>query len=184
MEDEQIISLYWRRNENAIKETQNKYHFFLMKIARAVLGNRLDCEETVNDTYLKVCNLIPNDCPEHFSAYIAKITRRLSIDVFRRKTAVKRGAGEYVLSLEELEDCETNADDPQTEAERNELKMKLNAFLRDADERDRDMFIQRYFYFYSIREIAREFSVSESNAKTILFRMRKELKDFLQREGY
>jgi len=184
MEDERIISLFWERNERAIRETQKKYHFFLYKMANAVLGNREDCEEAVNDTYLRVWQSIPTDKPNVFPAYLAKITRRLSIDVFRKKNAEKRGSGEYLYSLSELEDCVTDGGNPSGEAEMKELTTAINTFLEKLEKRERDIFVQRYFYFHTIREISESVALMESNVKVILSRTRKDLKEYLITEGY
>ncbi|MCH5198548.1 MAG: sigma-70 family RNA polymerase sigma factor [Oscillospiraceae bacterium] len=184
MDDLEIIELFWNRNEKAINETQKKYNSFLMRIANAVLGNPLDCEEAVNDTYLRVWDSVPSDRPGIFSAYLAKITRCLSIDTFRKLSAKKRGSGEYVYSLDELNECVTDGKNPQSEAEMKELTEKINCFLSEQNKRNRDIFIQRYFYFFSIRNIAEHFAISENNVKIILSRIRKELKEYLQTEGY
>lgn len=184
MDDTKIIELFWERNEKAITETQKKYHNFLIKIANSVLGNTLDCEEAVNDTYMRVWNSVPSDRPNIFSAYLAKITRRLSIDKFRKLSAEKRGSGEYTYSLDELNECVTDGINPQSDAEMSELTKKINNFLAGLNKRSRDIFVQRYFYFFSIRDIAEKFEITENNAKVILLRTRKELKEYLQSEGY
>ena len=105
MEDEQIVSLYWDRDENAIRETEIKYDRYLTKIAYNILNNTEDSRESVNDTYLAAWDSMPPHKPSILSAYLAKLTRRISIDCFRYRTRDKRMASEYAVSLSELGDC-------------------------------------------------------------------------------
>ena len=183
MEDAQIIDLYWARNQNAVKETQTKYAKFLQKIAYAVLFNFEDSEEAVNDTYLKVWNAIPQDRPEIFSSYLAKIVRRTAIDLYRRLHAAKR-ACEYELMLDELEESVTDGADPADEVQMHSLSQTIDRFLEDYPKQQQILFVKRYFYCQSVQEIADDCGMSQSNVKTSLFRMRGKLKDFLIQEGY
>lgn len=105
MEDEQIVTLYWNRDETAIQETQTKYDRYLTKIACNILADMEDSRESVNDTYLAAWNSIPPQRPSVLSAYLAKLTRRISIDRFRYRTRDKRRGSQYALSLSELDDC-------------------------------------------------------------------------------
>lgn len=105
MEDEQIVTLYWDRDETAIQETQTKYDRYLTKIACNILADMEDSRESVNDTYLAAWNSIPPQRPSVLSAYLAKLTRRISIDRFRYRTRDKRRDSQYALSLSELDDC-------------------------------------------------------------------------------
>lgn len=104
MQDEKIVALYWERNETAIHETEQKYGRYLTKIAYNVLADLEDSKESVNDTYLSAWNSMPPHKPEILSTYLAKITRRISIDIYRKKNRKKRQPSEYALSLEELEE--------------------------------------------------------------------------------
>ena len=110
MEDAAIVRLYWQRDEAAIRETREKYSAYLRKIAWQILANHEDCEESVNDTYFRAWNSMPPQKPGILSIYLGKLTRQLSIDLYRRKTRVKRGGSEYALSLTELEDCVSGGD--------------------------------------------------------------------------
>ena len=105
MRDDEIVTLFWKRSEDAIRQTQKKYETYLIKVALNVLSNIEDGKEAVNDTYLAVWNSMPDNRPSVLSTYLGKITRRISIDIFRRKNSVKRYASEYALSLDELKDC-------------------------------------------------------------------------------
>lgn len=117
MEDQQIVELYWRRDEEAVTETRRKYGGYLTKIADNILASREDGEEAVSDTCLRAWNSIPPDRPESLSAYLGKIVRRVSIDALRRRTRQKRGGGEYALSLSELEECVPGGPGPEEEVE-------------------------------------------------------------------
>ena len=117
MEDAAIVSLYWQRDEAAIQETKTKYGAYLGKVAWNILGNQEDCEESVSDTYLRAWESMPPQRPSLLSAYLAKLTRQLSIDRFRHKNRQKRQGSQYALSLTELEDCLSGGDTTGQEVE-------------------------------------------------------------------
>ena len=184
MEDSEIIALYWQRNEKAIAETKKKYSHFLTHIARSVLHDPQDAEEAENDTLLHVWNAIPPDAPANFTAYLAKIVRRISIDAYRRKIAVKRGKSEYAVALDELQECVPGTSDPAHEAEMRQLSKDIDRFLDMLDPRDRDIFVLRYFYTESIKTISARTGHTGNHVSVILSRLRKSLKSFLIEEGY
>ena len=107
MTDQQIVELYWNRDERAIHETDLKYRKYLYKIAYNILANEEDCEESINETYLRIWNSIPTNQPQILSAYVGKIIRELSIDIYRTRHRKKRQGSEYAVSLEELKECTT-----------------------------------------------------------------------------
>ena len=183
MEDERILDLYWQRDEAAIRETERKYGRYLTKIAYGILTNAEDSQESVNDAYLGAWNSIPPHRPGVFSAYLAKITRRCSIDIFRRRHREKRLGCEYALSLDELEDCVSAGDSPVETVELGELTRAIENYLRSLDWEARTAFIARYFFLDSIREIAACHHMSESKVKSLLFRTRKGLREYLIKEG-
>lgn len=184
MEDSKIVELYWRRDEGAVRETQRKYGRYLAKIARSILASQEDGEEVVNDTCLKAWNSIPPSRPDSLSAYLGKIARRLSIDALRRRTRDKRGAGEYALSLSELEECVPGGAGPEEELELSALSGAINAYLRTLAPQARGAFIGRYFYLDSLKEVAANYGMSESKAKSMLYRARQGLKTYLTQEGF
>ncbi len=183
MDDAKIIDLFWARNEDAIKQTNRKYRRMLYGIADSVLNDPRDCEEVLNDTYLRVWNTIPPERPECYPAYLSKITRRLSIDVYRKHTAEKRIGSNYAVSIDELYECVSNGTTPESEIETELLAKHISSFLRALPERERNIFVQRYYYGDKLLDIAREQLISESNVKAILFRTRKKLKEYLSEEG-
>ncbi|MBR1740782.1 MAG: sigma-70 family RNA polymerase sigma factor [Lachnospiraceae bacterium] len=99
MTDEEIVGLYWARSEDAVTQTQKKYEHYLTKISYNILSDFEDCRECVNDTYLAAWNSMPEHRPSILSAYLGKLIRQISIDVFRKKHSLKRHASEYALSL-------------------------------------------------------------------------------------
>lgn len=184
MEDAQIIDLYWQRKESAISETKMKYSHYLTKIAYNILQNYEDSEESVNDTYLKAWNSIPPHRPGKLAAYLGKITRRLSIDIYRKRTSQKRAGSEYTVSLSELEDCVSHDNTPEQMVETEQMARAISAYLRTLSEESRNVFVCRYFFCDSIQEIAASTSASESKVKSMLYRIRIGLKAYLEKEGF
>ena len=183
MEDRQIVDLYWARSEKAISETSEKYGRYCYSIANSILHNHEDSEECVNDTWLRAWNAMPDERPDNLSAFLAKITRNLSLNRWERLSAQKRGAGQLPLSLEELSDCIPAANDTERIVDDITLTDILNRFLSSLSAEKRKVFMRRYWYMSSIAEIAADFSISESKVKMSLLRSRKELKQLLEKEG-
>ena len=179
MMDAQIVDLFFARSEQAIQETDRKYGHFCFKIAWSILSNREDAEESVSDSYLAAWNCIPPTRPNQLGAFLAKITRHIALDRWRRRSAEKRGGGEVDVALEELEDCIAGSDTAEGTLQRKELQAALNRFLETLPERERAFFVSRYWYLRSIREISEKTGLSESDIKTRLFRTRGKLRTFL-----
>lgn len=184
MEDAQIVSLYWQRSETAIAETEQKYGSYLAKIAYNILSDYEDSRESVNDTYLAAWNSMPPHRPGVLSTYLAKLTRRLSIDLFRRKNRDKRKASEYALSLEELEDCVSGGDTTEEGVNVRLLADAIGIYLRLQPEEVRNAFLGRYYFLDPLKEVAAYCGMSESKAKTLLYRTRQGLKEYLKKEGF
>ena len=184
MDDKEIIALYQTRDENAIRQTEKKYSGYLTKIALNILGNREDGEECVNHTYFKAWNTIPPNIPAALKAYLGKITRELSIDRLRKQTSRKRGGSEYDLSLDELVECAGAGDSTQQSADLSALVELIGNFLKNCGDDERDMFVCRYYFCDSLKEIAEYFGVNVSKVKNTLFRTRAGLKKHLESEGY
>lgn len=181
MEDHRIVDLFLKRDESAIRETDRKYRAYLTHIARNVLCDREDTEECVNDTYLRAWNAIPPHEPTRLSTFLGKITRRLALDRYASRTAEKRGGGTLPLLLEEWRDCLPDQT-TDTTTDNVALRDALNRFLKNLSAEHRRMFLRRYWYLDSIRDIARQFGCGESRVKMILLRTRRELKLFLESE--
>ena len=179
MEDKRIIELFWDRSEVAIKESAKKYGRYLRRIAFNVLGNEQDCEEVENDTYLRAWNSIPPEKPNSLKGYLAVICRNLSCNRYNINTAKKRGERDGVIS--ELSDA-LPEDDGCDLAESFALRRELETFLLSLDEKTRNIFLQRYFYLYPLSAIAKGNGMKESAVSMLLFRTRKKLKEYLQKE--
>lgn len=172
MEDHQITLLFWQRNEAAICAARDKYGAYCRSIALAVLGNHEDALECENDTYLAAWNSIPPNNPQSLSTYLGKLTRRIALNRLRSSHAAKRGGGQAVISLQELGDVVTLNDDVMQRIEQRELSLQISRFLRKQPDIPRRIFIRRYWYCDSIREIAQSFGFRESRVKMILLRTR------------
>ena len=184
MDDKGIIDLYFVRSEKAISETAVKYGKYCFSIAFNILTDKEDSEESVNDTYLAAWNSMPPHKPSILSTYLGKITRRIAIDIFRKKNRQKRRASEYALSLTELEDCLESGGTPEEEMEVKLLADAINEFLRTLPRDARNLFVGRYYYLDSLKDVAEYCGMSESRAKSLLFRTRCNLKVYLEKEGF
>ncbi|MGM9627514.1 MAG: RNA polymerase sigma factor [Faecousia sp.] len=184
MEDAQIVCLYWDRNETAIRETENKYDRYLTKIAYNILYDMEDSRESVNDTYLAAWNSMPPHKPSVLSAYLAKLTRRISIDCFRCRTRGKRLPSEYAISLTELEDCLSGGNTTEEAVNVKLLADAIGIYLRLLPENARTAFIGRYYFLDPLKDVAAYCGMSESKAKSLLYRTRLGLKEYLKKEGY
>lgn len=179
MEDNKIIDLYFERDESAIEKTKTKYGRLLLSIATKILGDATEGEECENDTYLRTWHAIPPTRPDYFSAFLAKITRNLALNRIRDR--MHRAPIEAYLVFEEiseaLPDTEGDIDDDIT------LRDALNSFIGGLDKTKRLIFIKRYFYMKSIKEVAYEADVTVTAAKVILSRTRKQLRKYLTERG-
>ena len=181
MIDSRIVDLYCARSEQAIDETDKLYGRYFHSVAYGILRDDEDSKEIVNDTYIKAWNSIPPERPNNLKAFLGRITRQLSINRLEKNLAKKRGGGQYLLALEELEECIPDRDH---DVDASELRHALNEFLRELAEEPRRVFIRRYWHMSSISEIARDFEMSESKVKSMLMRTREKLKKYLLREGF
>ena len=183
MNDRQILQLFWSRDEQAIRETQTKYGSFCYSIAYSVLRDRQDAEECVNDTYLEAWNSIPPSRPEPLSGFLGMLTRRISLDRYRKKHAQKRGGDTVFLSYDELKDClPDRSQSVEGELEKRELGRVLNDFLRSLRETECSVFLRRYWFFDSVEEISRRYGFGQSKVKMMLSRTRTKLRKRLEQE--
>ncbi len=183
MDDSEIIELYWSRTERAISETAVKYGGFCYSIAYNILANNEDAEESVNDTYMTAWTAMPPKRPTILAAFLARITRHLSIDRWRSRNRCKRGGGEIVLALEELAECASDDQTVEKALERKQLAELFNAFLDTLPETERRIFLCRYWYMDSISDIANYYGFSNSKVTSMLHRIRGKLRAVLEKEG-
>lgn len=184
MEDAQIIELYWQRNEKAITETDRKYGKYCRKIAYDILFDRQDMEECVDDAYISAWNSIPPQRPEKLSTYLGKLCRNTAINLFQKNAASKRGGTETDACLDELAEILGKESDAEEQVHLSVLTDLIRQFLARQDAETRKVFVRRYWYMSSVKEIAEDYRLSESNVKVILMRTREKLKEHLIREGY
>lgn len=184
MNDDRIVELYWQRDEQAIRETDIKYGSYCLKISLNILANAADGEENVNDTYLKAWMSMPPHRPENLMAFLGKLTRNLALNKYKAKYAERRIANEFALSVDELDDCTPSNTDVDNEILMSELSKNINGFLHSQKKEIRDVFICRYFFCDSVKEISERFGYSQNKVKSILMRARKRLRLYLEKEGY
>ncbi len=183
MEDYQIVQMYFERNDEAISQTARKYGKYCHTIAYNILRNFEDSEECVNETYWKAWHTIPPQRPQRLAAFLGKITRNLSIDVYRRYTTEKRGSGEMETALDELGDCVASLGSESDRFDEKILVDILNDFLASLSTEHRKIFMRRYWYVSTVKEIADEYGITESKVKMSLLRSRTRLKAVLEKEG-
>ncbi len=182
-DEEILIDLYWKRNENAIVETDRKYGAYIRKIINNILKLNSDVEECVNDTYLNIWNDIPTTIPIIFSAYIAKISRNLAINRYKSQKTLKRRIGQIDYVLEELAEIIPAVNNVEKTFDYNELVGYINEFLSNQPVEKRKIFVLRYFYSESIRDISKRTNFTESKIKSALFRIRNDLREYLNDKG-
>ena len=183
MEDEHIVSLYLKRDENAIRQTQRNFGKRITNISKNITGSATTAEEVENDTYLRAWENIPPTNPAtYLFAFLARIARNLSLSVCRERSALKRNAM-LVEFTDELEECLPSNRNVEDETDANMLLELINKFLFSKAEDKRNIFMRRYWYLDSVSEIAKRFGLSESNVKTSLFRLRAELREYLEEQG-
>ena len=183
MEDQSILDLYFQRSEQAIAETDRKYGGYCYSVAYNILSNREDSEESVSDAYLHAWNTIPPRRPNLFRAFLAKLTRHISIDRWRKLSAQKRCGGGMILALEEVDAC-AEPGNPETTLQSKELVQLLNRFLQGLPEVERNVFLCRYWYLDSIQTISQFTGFTESKVTSMLHRTRGKLRKLLSQEGY
>lgn len=183
MEDFEIVSMFWNRDENAVLQARAKYNSFCRSVAVNILSNNEDVEEVLNDTFLGAWNCIPPNKPQKLSTFLGKITRNIALKKYRQINADKRGGGVVAVSLDELSEFVSKSSTIEEEISAKELAQVMDSFLRKLPIDERRIFIRRYWYFDSIEKISIQFGYSQSKTKMTLLRTREKLKKYLEREG-
>ena len=183
-EDREIVERFLKRDEGAIAAVREKYGRMMERMARNIVGDSGAAEECVSDACLAAWNSIPPHEPEKLGPYMARLTRNLSVDRLRRETTAKRGGGVADVSFSELEECITGDSGSVEElADREEIARVINGFLSESGRSGRVIFVRRYWYMDSIPDIASSLGFTESKVKMTLSRMRKKLREKLEKEG-
>ena len=184
LEDNQIVELYFLRDETAIRQTSEKYGNRLRSLAYGIVNDHQTAEECENDTYMEAWNMIPPHEPRSYLySFLARIARHISLNLCRDRSRLKRSAFISELTAE-MEQCIPAPDDVECRIDDMVLSEALNRFLFTLGEGKRNIFIRRYWYLDSIADISKRFALSESKVKTILFRCRNQLREHLEKEGY
>lgn len=183
VEDEEIIRLYWSRSEDAVAATSEKYGAYCTAIALRIVGLLQDAEECVSDTWMRAWNAIPPERPSRLRLWLGRITRNLSVDRLKGLRAQKRGGGQGELLLSELEQCIPAVSNVEKAVDDARLAHLLNDFLRAQRPKYRAAFVLRYYYGEPVGAVAKKLSMNENTVATVLFRMRKTLRSYLEHEG-
>ena len=171
--EEQLKQRLLDRDSSALEELRQQYERYCTAIAAGILTDRADVEEVVSDVWMQVWTSIPPNCPEHLRLYVGRITRNLALNRLEYLGAGKRAA----LPLKELESAT-----PDRSLEQQALRTALETFLRAQKPEYRQMFLRRYWYGDSIEEIARRSGCSQTKVTGVLFRLRRRLRDHLEKE--
>ena len=181
MEDREIIELFYERSEQAIVELSEKYGALCLRTASHILNNREDAEECVNDAYLAVWNKIPPERPDPLLSYLIRIVRNIAIKKYYWSTAEKRNKN-FDIALSEIEECFPSHDSVEEEVEARDTARRINRFLGTLEQKDRILFVRRYWQGDSVEELAELFSITRHNVSVRLLRIRKKLGKYLSGE--
>ncbi len=182
IEDEKIVDLFFKRSEQAIWELDSKYGKFCRRLSYNIVNNRQDAEECVNDAYLGAWNAIPPEKPDPLLTYLCRIVRNISLKMYHRKEAAKRSST-YTIAMEEIEACIAAPNMVETEFEARELARIIESFLDTLTAENRVIFMRRYWFSDSCKDIAEFVGLSEKNITVRLTRIRKKMKKYLIEKG-
>lgn len=182
-DDKTIITMLNARDEDALRGISRLYGALCIKIAGDILGSTEDAEECMNDALLTVWNTVPPAKPDNLRAYLVKLVRNKAIDRYHAERREKRGGGQTAAVLDELSEVLSSGQTVESEMERRAISGAVTAFLRGLPEKQRSLFVLRYWGMTPVADLAAAFGMSESNAKVMLLRLRKKLRAFLEKEG-
>lgn len=177
-EDERIIELLFERSEQALRELDIKYGKVCRKLSLNIVNSQQDAEECVNDAYLGMWNAVPPTRPKPLLAYLCKIVRNISLNIYWRNEAAKRG-GHYRIAMDEIEACTAGPNTVEAEIEAKELARIIEDFLETLSVENRVIFMRRYWFSDSYEDIARRVGLTEKNISVRLTRIRQKLRDYL-----
>ena len=183
MTDHAILELFNRRDEKGLAAVQEQYSGYCYTVAYNVLGSREDAEECVNDTLIRLWNSIPPAQPESIGAYAAAAARNIAKNRWNQLHAQRRSGTEASIALEELVISPEAPDDVENEIDSRETGEAINRFLGGLHEKQRKIFVQRYWYFMPVEDIAADLRIPKSTVTVTLVRLRKKLRDYLEQEG-
>ena len=184
LSDEEIVELYWQREECAIAQTDQKYGAYLTSVAYRIVEDRLDCEECLNDTYMGAWNAIPPARPTALKAFLATIMRRIAVNRYHKNRRKKTVPSEMTVSLAELEELWGDGGSVERDYDTARLGEVISNFISSLSQRERFVFMSRYYMVTPIDEIANALSLSRSSVNKELASIRSKLRDTLEKEGY
>lgn len=183
IDDREIVQRLNNRDEQALREAETQYGALCRSVARNILGSDADAEECLNDGLLAVWNTIPPEQPRSLCAYLLRIVRNAALDRFKERHRGKRGSGQTEAALEELSELLPSAEDVERKVEQQELLAAITRFLQTLPQKQRQLFVRRYWRFASYAELAADFGMREGNVQVTLTRLRKKLCAYLREEG-
>lgn len=178
MDDKEIVGLFFKRDQNALNRLHEKYGRLCRSIAENILKSHVDAEDCVNEVYLKVWDNIPPHKPKSLLSFVARVAKTTAIDIYSMEHAGKRGGGDTAVPFEELDEVIADGSSVEMNAENKELLAEINAFLETLPKKKRTLFVNRYWYFYSVTELAVMYEMKEHNVVTVLSRTRAALKEY------
>ena len=184
MDDNEIIELFFARDQQAIQAASQRYGAYCTSIAQRILGDQGAAEECVNDTWLKCWQSIPPQRPNSLKGFAGRVVRNLALSALRAETAQKRGGGQVQLALDELSEVVSGGDTPEGALDRQAFRAALDSFLHSLPERNRNLFLRRYWYLDSVEALAKRYSMSRTQVTTTLHRLRQKLRVHLEQEGF
>ena len=184
MDDNAIIDLYFARDQEAVEATSREYGAYCTSIARRILDDQGAAEECVNDAWLKCWQSIPPQRPKSLKSFAGRIVRNLALSALRAEKAQKRGGGQVQLALDELSEVVSGGETPEGALDRQAFQAALDGFLAGLPERNRNLFLRRYWYLDGVEALAKRYSMSRTQVTTTLHRLRQKLRVHLQQEGF
>lgn len=178
MNDEQIIEMFFKRSEQAVRELNNKYGKIFLNLSYNIVNNKQDAEECVNDAYLGAWNAIPPAHPNPLLTYLCKIVRNISLKIYWKKEADKRSS-HYTVAMEEIEAYIADPNTVENEIETKELAFIIGKFLDTLTPENRVIFMRRYWFSDNYKDIAEFVGLTEKNISVRLTRIREKMKKYL-----
>lgn len=181
MTGHELVQLFWDRSDEAAEVLEAQYGAYCRAVAGNLLLDERDVEECVNDCWLAVWRAIPPARPEHFKGWLAAIVRNRALAIGRENGRRPETVEEAAL---ELAACLPQAEDACGAVSAKELGEAVSRFLSAQKPARRAAFLRRYWFAQTVEETAQAMGWSVSKTKSVLFRLRNSLWDYLSKEGY
>ena len=182
--DEEIVALFFERDQRALEQTARKYGKLILSVCRNILQNDEDAEECRNGVYLTVWQSIPPEKPQCFPAFLTRVSRNAAIDMQRSKSRIKRRGDREPLPPEELSELLANDGTTESKFEEKELARIINRFLEDLNVDERRLFMLRFYHEMNTADIAKLFGISRRAVYMRLDAVKDKFRITLEKEGY